>query len=665
MTSTLRVSTALLTLCLLGKITSADDPSVDDTKGLPKFDDPLCVRDVGEYGGVPWAEPGKTFDAGGRMDRVRDLNLAVSSVNLHWLIDDDGNMSQEGLVDWARNARWGREQGKKLLPRVYFWDGNDRFKGPMRDVDVYWKRLDAYLSTTNPADLYGICLAEENIWYAGREKVLTELYRRIKAKYDIDVWQWWSPYSDSPDRGGWIPADGWIVDPYWVGRKPFRRHVRRYLISGKPLLLMPGITANKNTPTPPEERRATLDQLEIAVEFNLPVAFYWIYGPSAGFGGRRDSMATTLDRINHVVWDYIRRVRKIPVTYTGLPSADVGHGDILKLEPSEDSEKLVYADDFSEIRCTDDAFRMTGFRDLAMDGQTLAARGFRGRSVDASLIYRFAGEFRASYPYVSLSARTALDQNGQVAVSVSLDGQAWLHRVQSTDGDSVLHLNTTDDARFASCHQFWVRIELLGDAGSAAKPVVHIDDLRIESELLDPGEKFVRLRPTNRSEKRLVWREEFLTNQHLWQADLTDEHQLDWEPGSLSVRMRPGGSHPVIIWKVKANEPVAEISIDVKCIANHFLSTDHYLDVSVDGKIWEHEVSTEAMGLKQKASGRIDARLRIDLADAPRFTGITKFYLRLRPWAGSTVRMEKHRVHPYASGIIESIEVTAERSSGG
>ena len=152
------------------------------------------------------------------MDRVRDLNLSVASINLNWLIDQEGNVSQEGLEDWARTARWGREQGKKLLPRVYFWDGNDRFTGEMRDVEVYWNRLDLYLSTTDPDDLVGICLAEENVWYAGREKILAELYHRIKAKYDIEVWQWWSPYSGFPDSGGWVPADGWVVDPYWIGK---------------------------------------------------------------------------------------------------------------------------------------------------------------------------------------------------------------------------------------------------------------------------------------------------------------------------------------------------------------------------------------------------------------------------------------------------------------
>ena len=61
------------------------------------------------------------------------------------------------------------------------------------------------------------------------------------------------------------------------------------------------------------------------------------------------------------------------------------------------------------------------------------------------------------------------------------------------------------------------------------------------------------------------------------------------------------------------------------------------------------------------ASGVVEEGLSIDLSSVPEFTGIDEFYVRLRPWAGSTKRMEKHRVHPYESGIIEKIEV--KRSS--
>jgi hypothetical protein len=625
------------------------------------FGEELSVHDVGEYAAVPWGKTGETFDAGGRMDRVRDLNLSVASINLNWLIDQEGNVSQEGLEDWARTARWGREQGKKLLPRVYFWDGNDRFTGEMRDVEVYWNRLDLYLSTTDPDDLVGICLAEENVWYAGREKILTELYHRIKAKYDIEVWQWWSPYSGFPDSGGWVPADGWVVDPYWIGKKPFRRYVRKYFISGKPQVVMPGITAaleKDKVPSPPLERVATLDQLDVAVEFNLPVAFYWIYGQSAGFGCQRGSMVTELDRINHVVWNYTDRVRQLPEDYNGLASADIGDGDILAIEAAEDNQ-LLYTDDFSQIKCIDDAVTMTGFRDLVMEGNTLLARGFHGRNVDASLVYQFAGDLEAHHPEVTLTAIADPALHGRAEVSVSVDGKEWLHEVQATSGTETLQLSTEGDSRFDACNQFWVRIRLLGDPGSITKPPIQIDDLKIEANLSEPAPKVVKFESPKSAPQQRVWSEGFQTNKYLWEAEVTDPQHLEWEPGSLAVRMRPGGSSPVLIWKVESDTPVENIRIDVQCLANHFLSTDHYLDVSRDGKTWQHEASTEAMTLKYKASGIVDEGLEVDLSGVTEFTGIDTFYVRLRPWTGSTVRQEKHRVHPYESGIIESIEVTA------
>ena len=229
-------------------------------------------------------------------------------------------------------------------------------------------------------------------------------------------------------------------------------------------------------------------------------------------------------------------------------------------------------------------------------------------------------------------------------------------------GTQPLNIDTSADERFRSCNDFWVRVELSGEAGSINNPPVQIDDLRIEADLLEPLEKVVNLQALKSRSPQFIWKEDFATNRYLWQANLSHPEHLDWQLGEVSVRMKPGGSHPVLTWKVKSDAEFENVVIRVDCRANHFLSTDHYLVVSLDGETWGHEVSTEAMALKHPASGLIDDGLTLDLREAPEFAGINTFYLRLRPWAGSTVRMEKHRVHPYASGIVHSVEVTANKS---
>ncbi len=149
----------------------------------------LNVHHVGEYAAIPWVKPGTPIAPGSRQDRVREMNFSVASVNL------GDHMSDDFYKGWNEQIKLAAATGNVLLPRLHFWDGDDRFKGPMRDVEVYWRRMDKFL-----------------------------------ARMDLHLLPGW---------GGWIPSDGWIVDTYFKPKKEFRRFVRKYLITAAPLVIMP------------------------------------------------------------------------------------------------------------------------------------------------------------------------------------------------------------------------------------------------------------------------------------------------------------------------------------------------------------------------------------------------------------------------------------------
>lgn len=646
----IRLTSLSLALALAADSIAADPNGQPSAKSEIRR---LSVHDVGEYGAVPWNSLVIPIQPESREDRVRDLNLSIASVNL-----DDNPPSPH----WAEMARIGRQHGKKFLPRVHFWDGNDRFEGPLRDVEVYWQRLDRFLSTANTDDFCGIVLAEENVNYAGRPQVLAELYRRIKHKYDIPVWQWWSPSSAVPGSGGWIPADGWIVDPYLMPRAQFRRYVRKYLMTGLPLVIMPWAeTTATAKPLTPQQWQANQDQLDVAVEFNVPVAFYWTYGPGTGatgcsFGCDRGEPKTEIDRINHWVWDYIKRVRTLPGDYSGLPSADVGQGDTLEIGPTDEMDKLVYVDDFSSSRCIDDA-SISGFRDLVLDGTSLWARGFRGRDADASLVYRFAGDIPAKYPKITLSATTVEALGGQVEIALSADGKTWPIRAASSADSQRLELSSDGNEQFALMHEFWVKVRLSGDAGSDATPPARIDDLRIEAGVRVPKEPSVRLKPAPGNPGTLIYEDDFQTQRFRFTTTRTNNNHLEWSRGSIAVRMRPGGSLPDLVWHVKGDEPVQNIVVDVTGQANNgSLGTNHFLEVSTDGTTWSGEVNT--VGREHNVSGWADHGLIIDLSQDRRFRKIKEFYVRLR------LRAESYKdVHPFESGRITKVRIKAETSN--
>ncbi len=487
---------SLLLCALAAEVTAAE-------KQTPQA--PLTARHVGEYAGVPWIETGAPIAPGSREDRVRDLNLAVASVNLK------DEMSDAFLKMWADRARWAREQNKALLPRLYFWDGNDRFKGPLRDIEVYWKRLDTFLAAMDLKDFTGIVLAEENTDYAGRAEVLRELYRRVKEKYDVAVWQWWSPMRAVPSTGGWIPADGWVIDLYHLSQPTFRRMVRKYLISGKPLVVMPWAAQMDLTKGMTQSQWAVnTAQLDTAVEFNLPVAFFWIHGTSVHFGANRGEPQTEIDRINHWVWDHIKRVRNLPPDYHGLDSADLATGDVHEIGPTQE-DRLVYFDSFYDEKCVDDA-SMTGFRDFVLDGNKLTAAGFLGRNVDCSLEYRFQGELQAQFPKVSLDVTTDPKLNGKVELALSTDGKNWLTvSSQPGEGEQRLNLDSVGHSNFAHVQDFRVRVHITSNSSDDHASAVTIDNLTIEAELAAPEDQQVHLKPKQPGGLQLEYDEQFLS----------------------------------------------------------------------------------------------------------------------------------------------------------
>ena len=66
----------------------------------------------------------------------------------------------------------------------------------------------------------------------------------------MNFYQWWTPNTAIPDwyEGIYLPADGWIIDPYTLSIEmypiaryhmsvdPYRRLLQKYLVTGKPLI---------------------------------------------------------------------------------------------------------------------------------------------------------------------------------------------------------------------------------------------------------------------------------------------------------------------------------------------------------------------------------------------------------------------------------------------
>ncbi len=606
----------------------------------------LSIRYVGEYGGVPWTRPGTAIRPGSRKYRAKDLNLAISSINL------SDKMSDKFLAGWNSAAKLGMEQGKAFLPRVYFWAG-DRVRGKLKSIDYYWNRMDRFLSAMKLENFYGISLAEENV--VSRASILADLYKRIKSKYpELRVYQWWSPCTTVPEYR--IPADGWIVDIYNYGGDRFRKYVQRYLVTGKPLIIMPYASWVEGDPVWSNKQwRILFDQLQVAREYNLPTAFYWTYGRKGGGGtGVHFGMCENnfMGKINRVILSWIREVRSYPEDYDGLDSADCSEGRVLEIGPTDRNGNFIYRDSLDTSQFILDA-DIRGFRNILWErARRLAIRSWNHKDKPfVSLTYRFGGDFKLRYPIVYLEV-PFLANGSSVVLSTSTDGDHWDCRANFNKGKRFVKIDTTGNKKYSATNSLFVRIAIKGSLANGI--CVRIDNLSVRGKLLLSAHPVIKLKPSKDNPNILVFEDDFQTRRYLYEAKVIDREKLEWSRGRIAVRLRPGGTKAALIWCVKTDKPVRNVVVDVTGRANNgSLGTNHYLAISLDGKKWVSEVDTTK--LKHNISGWAYHGLKIDTRGNPAFDGINCFYVRVRMLANGY-----KKVHRYQSGIINKIRIQAE-----
>jgi len=485
----------------------------DSVVALPE---PLTARHVGQYAGKSWGAPDQTPARGSFLERTNPLAFTVRSIN----VNDDKNPEPD-LTAYVQEVYdgLGHNPARTVLFRIHFWDGTDRYKLPIRDISVYKARLDWACGQIEPVMhlIHGISLSEENVPADGRTALLEELYWHVKKQYpDLPIYQWWSPNTSVPGtyEGIFLSADGWIFDPYtfcaqmypdfkWhVGPDPYLRLVRKYVVTGVPLIPMqnasddPGLCDwyDPNTsPYPTTMWKIVEHQRLVNKAFNLPTSYYWshkgtCYFPAVTGEGLIDAIST--DVIQHC-----RQMSHLPADWRGDPAiADVWHNTAVTL--GDDGTVLYpfgsfkrrdkwgpdvyYEDRFSSSKFLDHS-KGSGFRDLIFQGKDLRTRGFDGRDVDVAIIYHFVNPSLLRSPEILLKVNANPLLKGKAKVSASIDGVNWPVYVQSKHefGVQNLILRTGQNPQFEGIKELHVKIELAGQADAWDNPAVCIDDFRI------------------------------------------------------------------------------------------------------------------------------------------------------------------------------------------
>lgn len=189
---------------------------------LPAAREPLTFKDSGIYGG--WTEYWLSDEC--------PFNFFIVQA----VIDENGNVNshgQEKESTWAKWLQRSRAKGKRIIADIMPNDWAEA-KDP---VAHFKKGLDAFMAAVDQNELYAITLGEENIYWDGHEEILKQLYAYAKSKYNVPVYQSYSPYAHPPGFG-WpnLPADGWMIDEYARGGASFEEFVRSYSIQQVPIV---------------------------------------------------------------------------------------------------------------------------------------------------------------------------------------------------------------------------------------------------------------------------------------------------------------------------------------------------------------------------------------------------------------------------------------------
>ncbi len=233
----------------------------------------------------------------------------------------------------ARHADLVRKMaanGKKVIVRA---DIGHMKANP--SVDEMEKSLVKLLTDIDPDWLYAITLGEEQVYWDGWDKALTELYHRAKKRWPkLPVYQWWTPMAvpNTREKSGWtaLPADGWVIDLYGMTRQAFEKKVVTALETGKPLIHIvwsspdwPNYSGAKSWDE--GGRKIFDDQLDVCRAHNVPVAHFCTQDAVRVDGKMLADIRWGWHSVSPVVRDWYRQIEVMAENNKRLPDTAVGY----------------------------------------------------------------------------------------------------------------------------------------------------------------------------------------------------------------------------------------------------------------------------------------------------------------------------------------------------
>ena len=575
------------------------------------------------------------------------------------------------LAVYSTLLRQAASAGQKVILGLYTFDRVSH----SRPIEEYVANTNALLEAL-PRDLiYAVCPSEENVTWNNGLKVLNALYECVHGRWGLRCYQWLT-MPDPPH--GKLKADGWILDAYGMRRERFRRHLAKFVVTGKPVV----VCVNATPPSarhaaekilPGAEGSAAEEQMEVCEEFNVPVFFYAV---DRKFGSvwawmRDDDEETVACR--RWVMSWIERAHKQRERTGPAASADYMEARPMEVCGGKDNRFAVNYD-FASASFLDYA-GVEGLTRLQWDGiaetlrvsgptlsQTINAAGKGGSEHQISR--RLGPPLRprlvvlywhivSPLNIVALKASAKVKLEGRGATARVWVGGDLIHRQVAQRvlprGVEELRLEQAMPEDWRG-QEAWVGVEFEAPRGG----VVVVSQVEISGQTEPPADKSVRL--SLGPEVAVVYRDDFKSPKliHFSEVDRPDE--LRWRPGAWYITGRKGGPNRVRIRiHFVADKPIADGEVRVGALAWTKAHAARIIcALSADGE--RALVQRDTAKLPQdKKYHRFVGTISLPFSEAAGIKGRRDFWLVIEMVNGSGVKAGP-------SNLLNFIEV---RASGG
>lgn len=505
----------------------------------------------------------------------------------------------EGADTYRKLVHNAKQRGQVVTVGLYTWDRVSH-KKPLEQV---FADTDAILDALDLGEVDIIHLNEEEVDWQGGFDYLNAIYDHIKARYRKPVYQWYSmPMGPRCDQ----KADGWILDAYGMDYATFRKHLMRFLVLDKPVIVCVNATPGVNT------FQCSQEQVRVCEEFNVPVFYFCVH---SRLGSINYWLST--DHPETAGWrswffDVLRHCHALKPGALPTPEAQFSHSGPVEL--AGDAQNAIrFSEDFSTDRFLRQA-TLQGFMNLAWSSQEKAVwLKASGKPSSAELLYHFTSPFALRSPEVRVSA------TGHVAVAMSADGNGW------TEGPRLPELNG---------HNFWARITL--SAPATRKPTAYLRGIEVTGGFAGPEQHAMPLLPVVKDDEifdetlegDVLYRDDFAAPRYLHIGEISGGEDLRWQPGELAIQGVAGRAVRVEVKQHFASQrPLNLARVSLTNTSAGALGGHDELAFSLDGKT--SLASATSAGKGRASDGLFSGELVLELANEPQAQGVREFWVHL------------------------------------